>query len=113
MEKIYLDRGIAIDMEAPTPVRFKGEQPDLEEMVGNLVDNACKWARSRVSIEVMAEQIGGQSVAHIVVDDDGPGLDADQREQVTHRGRRWTKPSPARGSDYRSSSNSRLSTAAV
>jgi signal transduction histidine kinase len=97
MEKIYHDRGIAIDVEAPTPVRFKGEQPDLEEMVGNLVDNACKWARSRVSIEVMAETDGAQSVAHILVDDDGPGLDADQREQVTHRGQRMDETKPGSG----------------
>src|SRR5215470_7088563 len=62
MEKIYHDRGIAIDVDAPTPVRFKGEQPDLEEMVGNLVDNACKWAHARVSIEVMTATDGAQSL---------------------------------------------------
>jgi signal transduction histidine kinase len=97
MEKIYLDRGIAIDVEAPTPVRFKGEQPDLEEMVGNLVDNACKWANSRVSIEVMAETFGVEPIARIVVDDDGPGLDVDQREQVTHRGQRLDETKPGSG----------------
>ena len=40
---------------APTPVRFRGEQPDLEEMAGNLLDNACKWAQSRVNVEVIPE----------------------------------------------------------
>src|SRR5215472_6288532 len=44
MEKIYHDRGIAIGIDAPEGARFRGEQQDLEEMVGNLVDNACKWA---------------------------------------------------------------------
>jgi signal transduction histidine kinase len=97
MEKIYLDRGIAIDVEAPTPVRFKGEQQDLEEMVGNLVDNACKWAQARVSIEVMAATEGAHPVVRIVVDDDGPGLDADQREQVTHRGQRLDETKPGSG----------------
>jgi signal transduction histidine kinase len=97
MEKIYLDRGIAIDVEAPTPVRFKGEQPDLEEMVGNLVDNACKWANSRVSIEVMAETFGVEPIVRIVVDDDGPGLDVDQRAQVTHRGQRLDETKPGSG----------------
>jgi signal transduction histidine kinase len=95
MEKIYLDRGIAIDVEAPTPLRFKGEQPDLEEMVGNLVDNACKWAQSRVGIDVMGEA-GGLQV-RIVVDDDGPGLDAEQRKQVTHRGQRLDETKPGSG----------------
>ena len=95
MEKIYVDRGIAIDVEAPTPLRFKGEQPDLEEMVGNLVDNACKWAHSRVSIDVMAE--AGATQVRIVVDDDGPGLDAEQRKQVTHRGQRLDETKPGSG----------------
>jgi signal transduction histidine kinase len=97
MEKIYLDRGIAIDVEAPTPVRFKGEQPDLEEMVGNLVDNACKWANSRVSIEVVPETGAAGSTIRIVVDDDGPGLEAEQREQVTHRGQRLDETKPGSG----------------
>jgi signal transduction histidine kinase len=97
MEKIYLDRGIAIDVEAPTPVRFNGEQPDLEEMIGNLVDNACKWANSRVSVEVIAETSGAGPIARLVVDDDGPGLDADQREQVTHRGQRLDETKPGSG----------------
>src|SRR5204862_7747013 len=42
MEKIHRDRGIAIDIDAPPDTRFLGERQDLEEMVGNLVDNACK-----------------------------------------------------------------------
>src|ERR1700757_5202088 len=52
MEKIHHDRGIAIDVEAAENLRFRGERQDLEEMVGNLVDNACKWAKSRVAVEV-------------------------------------------------------------
>src|SRR5216683_1672448 len=53
MEKIHQGRGIAIDHDAPNEVRFRGERQDLEEMVGNLVDNACKWAQMRVSLEVV------------------------------------------------------------
>src|SRR5215470_3873906 len=58
MEKIHHDRGIAIAVDAPEGLRFRGEQPDLEEMVGNLVDNACKWAQSRVAVEVLSERPG-------------------------------------------------------
>jgi signal transduction histidine kinase len=97
MEKIYQHRGIAIDVDAPAPVRFQGEQPDLEEMVGNLVDNACKWAQSRVSIEVIPEHTATRPVLRIVVDDDGPGLTAAQREQVTRRGRRLDETKPGSG----------------
>ena len=56
MEKIHRDRGIAIEVRADDEARFRGERQDLEEMVGNLVDNACKWAPSRVAIEVVRER---------------------------------------------------------
>jgi signal transduction histidine kinase len=67
-------------------------------MVGNLVDNACKWAGSRVSIEVMLEQPEpGRQVVRIVVDDDGPGLTPRQREQVSRRGQRLDETKPGSG----------------
>lgn len=102
MEKIHHHRGVVIDIDAPEGARFRGEQQDLEEMVGNLVDNACKWAGSRVSIEVMLEQpegspIKGGQVVHIVVDDDGPGLTPAQREQVSRRGQRLDETKPGSG----------------
>lgn len=97
MEKIYDARGIAIDVNAPTPVRFRGEQPDLEEMAGNLLDNACKWAQSRVSVEVIPELSGVTPTLRIIVDDDGPGLTADEREQVARRGRRLDETKPGSG----------------
>ncbi len=96
MEKIHRQRGIVIDLDA-TPVRFRGERQDLEEMVGNLVDNACKWAQMRVSVEVIAEQGTAQPMARIIVDDDGPGLSPAQREQVAQRGRRLDETKPGSG----------------
>ena len=59
MEKIYHPRGIAINAEAPDDVRLRGERQDLEEMLGNLVDNACKWAQARVNVEVTPERAEG------------------------------------------------------
>ena len=56
MEKIHRDRGIAIAVDADPRAKFRGERQDLEEMAGNLVDNACKWAESQVFIEVLVEQ---------------------------------------------------------
>ena len=73
MEKIHQSRGISIDLHAPAQVRFRGERQDLEEMVGNLVDNACKWAQSRVSVEVVPDA-AARPMVRIVVDDGGPGL---------------------------------------
>src|ERR1700704_235959 len=85
MEKIHRDRGIAIDIEAPRDTRFRGERQDLEEMVGNLVDNDCKWAQSRVAVEVLSERgesFTAGSTLRVVVDDDGPGLTPSERERV-------------------------------
>src|SRR4051795_9702355 len=90
MEKIHRDRGIAIDIEATPAPKFRGEKQDLEEMIGNLVDNACKWARSRVFIEVTVQHPNGTArgaadapMLRILVDDDGRGLSEAERAQVS------------------------------
>jgi signal transduction histidine kinase len=100
MEKLHRDREIAIDVDVPEHARFHGEQQDLEEMVGNLVDNGCKWARSRVAIEVVADESatsGDKGKVRIIVDDDGPGLSPAQRVQVALRGRRLDETKPGSG----------------
>ena len=81
MEKIHRDRDVAIDVDAGTAAKFRGERQDLEEMVGNLVDNACKWARSRVFIETSVHPAAGAGpvMLHIIVDDDGQGLSDAER----------------------------------
>ena len=102
MEKIHRDRGIAIDLETPADTRFRGERQDLEEMVGNLVDNACKWAQSRVAVEVMPEHADAthtRPTLRVVVDDDGPGLTPSERERVqaARRGNRLDETKPGSG----------------
>jgi signal transduction histidine kinase len=100
MEKIHRDREIAIDVDVPEHARFRGEQQDLEEMVGNLVDNGCKWAQSRVAIEVLTDQAVADDEkgrVRIIVDDDGPGLSPAQREQVALRGQRLDVTKPGSG----------------
>src|SRR5262249_53829446 len=86
MEKIHRERGLIVEARAEPAARFRGERQDLEEMVGNLVDNACKWAASRVFVEVMVEspsQAEAGSRVRIVVDDDGRGLSEAERAQVS------------------------------
>jgi signal transduction histidine kinase len=100
MEKIYHPRGIAIDLDAPEGVRFRGERQDIEEMLGNLVDNACKWAQARVSIEVTQERRQDDPfkvIVRVVVDDDGPGLSPADRDQVARRGQRLDETKPGSG----------------
>jgi signal transduction histidine kinase len=100
MEKIHRDRGIAIVVRADKEARFRGERPDLEEMVGNLVDNACKWAASQVAIEIAREHrraSNGSEVVRIVVDDDGRGLTPSERKQAAKRGGRLDESKPGSG----------------
>src|ERR1700729_2005052 len=100
MEKLYRARDIAIDVDVPKDARFRGGQQDLEEVIGNLVDNSCKWAQSRVAIEVWADQPAagdGKSRVRIIVDDDGPGLSPAEREQVSQRGQRLDETKPGSG----------------
>jgi signal transduction histidine kinase len=100
MEKIHRARGIAIETSADARAKFRGERQDLEEMVGNLVDNACKWASSRVFIEVLVEspaEPGAPSKLRIIVDDDGRGLSAAERAQVSRRGQRLDESKPGSG----------------
>lgn len=98
MEKTHHGKDIAVQIDMPREARFRGERQDLEEMVGNLVDNAFKWASVRVAIEVGLEQREpGRSVVRIAVDDDGPGLSPAERQQVAHRGRRLDETKPGSG----------------
>lgn len=100
MEKIHHTKDLAIDVKVVDDVRFRGEQQDLEEMVGNLIDNACKWASSRVEVEVCigrSRTLAGRAFFHVMIDDDGPGLDPARRLDVGRRGRRLDESKPGSG----------------
>ncbi|MGY3574152.1 MULTISPECIES: sensor histidine kinase [Bradyrhizobium] len=100
MEKIHRDRDLSIEANADPAARFRGERQDLEEMVGNLVDNACKWAASQVFVEVTVvppEASGAGPRLRIVVDDDGRGLSEAERAQVSRRGQRLDESKPGSG----------------
>jgi signal transduction histidine kinase len=91
--RIHATRGIVIDAECDDGLYFRGERQDLEEMLGNLIDNGCKWAKSRV--RARCEKTGGRLV--LTVEDDGPGLSAEQRSQVGARGERLDESVPGSG----------------
>jgi signal transduction histidine kinase len=100
MPKIHRDRTLAIETRIVDEVKFNGERQDFEEMMGNLVDNACKWANSRVNIEVFAkppEKMGGRRYFHVVIDDDGPGLAPEMQKQIPERGRKLDENKPGSG----------------
>jgi signal transduction histidine kinase len=91
--------GCVFAYAAPADLRFRGESQDLQEMVGNLVDNAAKWANGRVFISAQAVPAheGERRFMTLFVDDDGPGLAAEQRGEATRRGRRLDETKPGSG----------------
>jgi signal transduction histidine kinase len=82
LEKLHAERDLSIEIAAPASHAFRGQREDLDEMLGNLLDNACKWARARVMLTCSNE---GEQVL-IAVDDDGPGIEPSMRETVLRRG---------------------------
>jgi signal transduction histidine kinase len=100
VSRIYRDRRIDVVVECPPGARFRGERQDLEEMLGNLLDNACKWAGSQVKVSAALREADAQRsyrVVEITVADDGPGLNAEQRAQAVKRGRRLDESKPGSG----------------
>lgn len=100
MAKIHRERGLSIETNLADEVKFSGERQDFEEMMGNLVDNACKWARSKISIEVQAEKplrTSDRAFFKVIIDDDGPGLPPEMREQIPVRGRKLDESKPGSG----------------
>jgi signal transduction histidine kinase len=93
LERIFGERGVMIDWEADEDLVFRGERQDLLELVGNVMENACKWCRRRVRAEAM----GDGTVLRVIVEDDGPGLPPDQREAVLRRGARLDESAPGSG----------------
>jgi len=95
--KIYRDKDIAYDVQVSAGLRFRGERQDFEEMVGNLVDNASKWAKGRVAIRAAAVAQDAYPHLQITIEDDGPGLPPEAREAVRARGRRLDETKPGSG----------------
>ncbi|WP_044874171.1 sensor histidine kinase [Pseudomonas sp. LFM046] len=78
------DRDLDLDWDAPEGLRLPWDREDLLELLGNLLDNACKWAETQVNLSIR----GGEGGYSLMVDDDGPGIAEDQREAVIGRGAR-------------------------
>ncbi len=91
MRKVYPNTAINVEMESAT---FFGDERDLMEMLGNLLDNACKYSRGSVSIDVRSLADAG---IEITIEDDGPGIPIERREQVLERGTRMDSRAPGQG----------------
>ncbi len=96
--KIYSERALTIELSCPSELKFRGEKRDFDDMVGNLVDNAAKWARRHIHIEAFGlPVIDGRRFLEVIVSDDGPGLPAEKRKHVMRRGQRLDETVPGSG----------------
>jgi signal transduction histidine kinase len=94
LARVHAERGLTLGADdMPAGWAFAGEEQDLQEMLGNLMDNACQWARSRVHVGAGLE---GDRLA-ITVEDDGPGIDPAQRQAAMARGVRLDETTPGSG----------------
>ena len=99
-EKLHAERSLSFTVELQDGLRFRGEAQDLTDLIGNLLDNAGKWARETVAIRASrvpgrAKDAGAYLIAKI--DDDGPGLDPGVRAHALERGKRLDKSRPGSG----------------
>ena len=97
MAKVHEERQLDIETKVGPELRFRGEKHDLEEMTGNLFDNACKWASSKVRVSTGTQSIERRPFLTIGFDDDGPGLPAGERAAALARGRRLDETKPGSG----------------
>ncbi len=81
LQRIYMDDGIEINASIPAQKMFSGDREDMMELFGNLLENACKWAKSQVLLTV-ADEAG----LVVVIEDDGPGCPPEQRQKLAQRG---------------------------
>jgi len=93
LQRLYPDKNLHVDIGIPASLGFRGQPEDLDDMLGNLLDNAYKWARSRIKVSCLTEE----NRIVVIVDDDGPGIDPPLRETITRRGVRADEASPGSG----------------
>ncbi len=92
MEKVYAEKKLVFGVTIPTDKTYQTDREDMLEMLGNVLDNACKWAKSKVNIEINDNNKG----LHILIEDDGKGIDT-SIQQLTMRGTRLDEHKPGHG----------------
>jgi two-component system sensor histidine kinase PhoQ len=96
--RVYARKDLAIELAVAPGVAFIGDRGDLTEMLGNLLDNACKWCRSRVRLSASADPTAQARLRlNLIVEDDGPGISAADRARVLERGVRADEKVPGHG----------------
>ncbi len=99
LKKVYADKSISFQHSVEPDLLFRGEEGDLMELLGNLLDNACKWCRGRVSVTASAVHPPGQRkpTLKVCIADDGPGIAPDKASEILQRGVRADTQTPGHG----------------
>jgi signal transduction histidine kinase len=97
MGKIHPNCTVAFRRPDASLPWFRGDESDLEEMAGNLLDNACKWSKGEVAISMMAERTDTNRTLLIRIEDNGPGLTDEEATKVLRRGVRLDEKTPGSG----------------
>lgn len=96
--KVYSGKDLLLELEVASGAQFAGDRGDLFELFGNLLDNACKWCHSRVSVGAQRTVDGeGRPLLRIAVEDDGAGIAAHDRQRILERGARADEAVPGQG----------------
>ena len=96
--RVYADKDLVIELAIAPGAQFVGDRGDLTELLGNLLDNACKWCRGRVRLTGGVDESAGlRERLKLVVEDDGPGISAQDRDRVLERGVRADEKVPGHG----------------
>jgi two-component system sensor histidine kinase PhoQ len=98
LTKVYGNKDLLFETAVAAGAQFIGDRADFTELLGNLLDNACKWARSRVRISALIDATDGTRTGlALAVEDDGPGIAAADRAKVLQRGGRADEATPGHG----------------
>lgn len=95
--KVYAERRLKLSLEVDADVQFRADEADLMELSGNLLDNACKWAKHQVKVSAHITTLGADQTLVLSIEDDGPGIAPDQRLAVLARGVRIDSSVPGQG----------------
>lgn len=98
MKRIHSDKAIVFRTNLEDGLKFEGIREDLVDLLGNVVDNACKWAKSEVAVSVKAAEAGPRGpFLQIIIEDDGKGVSAAELPQLFERGQRFDEHVPGTG----------------
>lgn len=99
LSKAYADKPVSVDQHCPSTAVFAGDEGDLMELLGNLLDNAYKWSCSRIRlrIDVLSDSRHSHPGLVLIVEDDGPGIEDSQANALLARGARADERMPGHG----------------